>query len=401
MVLTLQPPVYVNVRIALFLARRSLRESVLSTGLMVVAIAVGIGFQVPGTANLEGYRAELLAQSLDAGSGDVRVRPAYGRLLYDADAIVSRLSRSPLIAEATPLIGTAAQARANGRSSSVTVVGVEPHARFHPYRLVSGAPLGDAKDTVLLGVSLAERLGVGLGDRVEVRILLSSYPRLVLDDDGYGTYSLVVGGLVGLAASDGAFVTRAFLAGELGDEHVASAILIHIADHERAPAVATEVALAVPGLIVRSWMDDSSYLRSSVRAVDTLARASWVMGILAVGIPVLALLYVSTLHRRRQIGLLTAMGFSRLDLFATFLLQALMLGMAGAVTGGIGAVALVHYLVRHPIFDSQAFAIRPILTAGDLSLTVLIVLATAVAAGTYPAWRASRLNPSRILRGIE
>jgi putative ABC transport system permease protein len=121
----------------------------------------------------------------------------------------------------------------------------------------------------------------------------------------------------------------------------------------------------------------------------------------AVGIPVLALLYISTLHRRRQIGLLTAMGFSRLDLFTTFLAQALMLGVAGAVAGGLVAVALVRYLVRHPVFDWQAFVIRPVLTASDLAQTMAVVVLTATVAGTYPAWRAARLDPSRILRGME
>ena len=64
--------------VAMFLARKGLRESLLSTGLMVVAVAVGVGFEVPSTANIEGYRAELLSQSLDAGFGDVRVRAERG-----------------------------------------------------------------------------------------------------------------------------------------------------------------------------------------------------------------------------------------------------------------------------------------------------------------------------------
>ena len=62
----------------MFLARKGLRESLLTTGLMVVAVAVGVGFEVPSTANIEGYRAELLSQSLDAGFGDVRVRAERG-----------------------------------------------------------------------------------------------------------------------------------------------------------------------------------------------------------------------------------------------------------------------------------------------------------------------------------
>lgn len=390
-----------NLRIALFLARRGLRESLFSTGLMIVAIAIGIGFQVPSTANLQGYRAELLAQALDDGFGDVRVRPRRGLYLRDADALTAQLSRLRGVTEATPVVGAVAQATANGRSNGLTVIGVDPRARFHPYRVVSGAALEGSNDSVLLGVSLADRLGVAVGDRVDMRILLSTYPRLVLDDDGYGVYSLVVRGLVGFGASDGAFVTRSFLAGELGDEHLASSVLIHIPDHDAAGSVAGRVGLVVPNLLVRAWIDDSRFLQSSVRAVDTLARASWVMGVLAVGIPVLALLYISTLHRRRQIGLLTAMGFSRLDLFATFLAQALILGLAGAFFGGLTAVGLVRYLVRHPVFNWQAFVIRPVLSAHDLALTVSVVVLTAVAAGTYPALRAARLDPSRILRGIE
>ena len=65
------------------------------------------------------------------------------------------------------------------------------------------------------------------------------------------------------------------------------------------------------------------------------------------------------------------------------------------------AIALVRYLIRHPVFNWQAFVIRPVLSARDLAMTMSVVLLTAVAAGTYPAWRAARLDPSPILRGIE
>jgi lipoprotein-releasing system permease protein len=387
--------------IAFFLALRGLRESVLSTALMIVAVAVAVGFEVPSVANLQGYRRELLAQSLTDGFGDIRVRPGHGVVLHDADSVVARLSRLPEVIEATPVLGAPASVRAHGHATSLSVLGVEPHAGHHPYRLIAGQPLDGSAGEVLLGASIAERFGVALGDQVELRVLLSSYPRLVLDDGGYGVYTLTVRGLVGFGASDSAFVARSFLASEMGDDGAASAVLLHIRDHMAAPAIVPAVVRAVPDEQVRAWMDDSPYLRSSVRAVETLAGASWWMGVLAVGIPVLALLYISTLNRRRQIGLLTAMGFTRADLFLTFLLQALILGAAGVMVGGLVAVALVRYLVAHPIFDWQSFVVRPVLTARDLARTVLAILATAVVAGTYPAWRAARLDPSRILRGIE
>jgi ABC-type lipoprotein release transport system permease subunit len=387
--------------VALFLARKGLRESLLSTGLMVVAVAVGVGFEVPSTANIGGYRAELLSQSLDDGFGDVRVRAERGSFLRDADAMARRLARIPGVTEVDAVVGAPASVRAHGRVVSLSVLGDEPRASFHPYRLATGALLRDGDEGVLLGVSVAERLGVAIGDEVEVTVLLSTYPRLILDDAGYETYKLTVRGLVGFGGSDSAYVTRSFLARELGNETIASALILHAVDHERAPTIAATVGGAERGVRPRAWMDDSPYLRSSVRAAETLAGASSLMGVLAVGIPVLALLYISTLHRRRQIGLLTAMGWSRADLFVTFLLQALILGAAGVLVGGVIAVSLVRYLVAHPIFNWQGFVVRPVLSAADLARTAGAILATAVVAGTYPAWRAARLDPSRILRSIE
>lgn len=389
-----------NLRIAIFLAARGLRESRLSTGLMIVAVAVGIGFQVPSTANLDGYRAELLSKYLDGGQGDVRIRPGRGSVIRDADALASRIARVDGVAEATLVTAAPASIRAHGRAVSLAVVGVEPGAVYQPFNLTDGAALANGDKGILLGRGVAQRLGVSVGDEVDVQVLLATYPRLVLDDGGIEIYTLPVRGLVGFGTNDDAYVTRAFLSGEMGDEACASAILIHLRDHERAGAVAAGIAARERELRVLPWMEDSPYLRSSVQAAQTLGSASWSMGVLAVGVPVLALLYISTLHRRRQIALLTAMGFSRGDLFVTSLLQALILGTAGVVVGGGLAVALVRYLVAHPIFDWQGFVVRPVLTTGALARTAIAIVATAIVAGTYPAWRAARIDPSRILREI-
>ncbi len=131
--------------VAMFLARKGLRESRLSTGLMVIAVAVGVGFEVPSTANIEGYRAELLSQSLDAGFGDVRVRAERGVVLRDADAMATRLSRIAGVKEVDPVVAVPATVRARGRVVSLYVAGDEPRASFHPYRLTAGSLLGDAR----------------------------------------------------------------------------------------------------------------------------------------------------------------------------------------------------------------------------------------------------------------
>jgi putative ABC transport system ATP-binding protein len=79
------------------------------------------------------------------------------------------------------------------------------------------------------------------------------------------------------------------------------------------------------------------------------------------------------------------MGFSRLDLFFTFLFQALFLGASGVLLGGLVALALVRYLVAHPIFDWQGFVVRPVLSLSDVGRTAGTILVTTIAAGSYPA----------------
>jgi putative ABC transport system permease protein len=147
-------------------------------------------------------------------------------------------------------------------------------------------------------------------------------------------------------------------------------------------------------------MDDSQYLASSVSSVDALSAVSHAMVVSAVVIPVWALLYVHVLARRRDIGVLGALGLGRLELFLTFLAQALIVSVAGAILGcGLG-YGLVRWFTAHPIFEWYGFVIRPVVSARAFIEPALIVVGAAVLAGVMPAVRAARLDPARILRSL-
>jgi ABC-type lipoprotein release transport system permease subunit len=62
----------------LFLAWKALGENRLSLLLLLLAVAIGVGFQIPNRANLAGFRDEIMRQEVSSGLGHVRVRPRQG-----------------------------------------------------------------------------------------------------------------------------------------------------------------------------------------------------------------------------------------------------------------------------------------------------------------------------------
>ncbi|MSP59219.1 MAG: ABC transporter permease [Myxococcales bacterium] len=387
-----------------FLAQKSLFESRLGLLLLVAAVATGVGFQVANTANLEGYQAALLDEGIAAGSGDIRVRPRHGQTLENVARLTADLARYPGVRAVLPVVMVPGAIAARGRGSFTgsLVVGVDGEGEFRPFRLASGRPLARGDDAgILVGESLADRLGLRPGDAVPMRALLAAGPAL-LDEERYGRYTLTVRGLAGGAwgADESVFVDRTFLAREIGAPDEATLIVVYLGDHFAARPLARRMESDLPAVTARAWIDDSPFLASSFHAYQAVSTLSQTMVVVAVTIPVLALLYINVLQRRREIGLLCALGIPRREVFVVFLLQALAVGLIGAVVGCALGYVVIRYFQAHPIFAWKGFVIRPVLAWTCFVKPSLVVVGATVLAGVYPAFRAATADPAPVFRGL-
>jgi lipoprotein-releasing system permease protein len=388
-------------RLAFFLARKNLFESVFNIVLLVGAVAAGVGFQVPNTANQSGYEAELMKEGVTVGNGDVRVRPRDATAFDAADALVQRIAAYPGARAVVPVVLKPGALTTTGPLTGAPVIGVDTAGRFRPFRMTSGEVLspGDAGG-VLVGAPLAERLDIKVGDTVSVRVFLSLGKDVV--DDEFGHFTMTVRGLVGgtFGAQESIFLDRAFLTKEAGEPNTASMILVYMDDHAAARALAQRLEEDLPQVRARAWIDDSPYLSSSIRASHALGAVSQAMVVSAVTIPVLALLYIHVLHRRRDIGVLCALGFAPREIFFVFLMQAFVVGILGCLVGcGVG-YGLIRYFQMHPVFEWQGFVIRPVLDRRSFIEPVLVVLGASLLAGVYPALRAAKMDPAPVFRGL-
>jgi putative ABC transport system permease protein len=133
-------------------------------------------------------------------------------------------------------------------------------------------------------------------------------------------------------------------------------------------------------------------VRDQLRRVYYLAYAQQlVVGLVAL-LGVISALFISVLQRRRELGLLRAVGASRGQVLGTVVAEASLMGVLGAAIGFAVGLVLEWYVVRLMLLDEAGFVFPmrvPWLGAGVvLALTVL--LATLV--GLWPAYHATRLR---------
>jgi ABC-type lipoprotein release transport system permease subunit len=386
-----------------FLARRSLFSSRVTLVLLVLSIAAGAGFQIANTSNLTAFQASLLEENLTRGAGDIRVEPSHDARFRDGEAIAAQIREEPGVREAQPfLVYPGAIGKGGKRFLGAPIYGIGAMT-LPPFHVIAGAWIepGD-RDGILLGTQYAKRLAVGVGDEVEVRVIFGA-AGLALDDDNVGRYTMKVRGIVAGAAGAYrfAFVDHAFLAAESGEPRAASAILVHLTDHEAARATAARLAARIPNIEAIGWRDDDPYLPNYLAANQTIERVSYAMVIAAVSVPMWALLYIHVLKRRREIGILVALGFGRGEVFVIYLLQALVVAAIGCAIGAAIGIGLILYFQANPLFQWETMVVRPLIAVGVFAGPALVITATALVAGSYPAWRAARSDPARVLRGLE
>jgi putative ABC transport system permease protein len=103
------------------------------------------------------------------------------------------------------------------------------------------------------------------------------------------------------------------------------------------------------------------------------------------------MMLVSVTERTQEIGIMKAVGAQKRDVLQLFLLEAVLLGVFGAVAGvpvGIlGAYAAAEYVGLSLVFPLEWFGIA-----------VAVGLLVGVVAGLYPAWNAARTDPIDALR---
>lgn len=361
--------------------------------LLIMAVAFGVGFQIPNAANLEGYSRELLNQGMKRAFGHVTITST-NREWTDTVGTIKRLESIPCIERvATRLIQGAVVLREGGAMPARLVgvdLGREKRATNLCARIARGACIEHEDTDILVGWEAAKLARLEPGQSIVVAV--ASQDGQSIRKVGFRIAGILQGGGAFQEDRDLIAARRAII-DSLEDFDQLTSILVFGRDAERAGEYRDEIKRTFPELTVKSWMDSSGFVAQAIDGNRTLSYVSQLMVMFAVLVPVLALSYIHVTSERRQIGALRAVGMTRTDVLCIYLLKTVIIAIVGALMGALLGYLVCLYFRFHPIFDSNGFVVLPTLSSKVVLSSMGTVALTTVLAGTWPAMRAAMTSP--------
>jgi putative ABC transport system permease protein len=132
-------------------------------------------------------------------------------------------------------------------------------------------------------------------------------------------------------------------------------------------------------------------LRTTSQILSLLLGAIAFISLAVGGIGIMNIMLVSVTERTREIGVRMALGARRAVVLAQFLVEAVILSLAGALAGLAIGVTLAS-LVR------LSGVINPVISAQSVLLSLGVAIAVGALCGLWPARRASQMQPVEALR---
>jgi lipoprotein-releasing system permease protein len=189
-------------------------------------------------------------------------------------------------------------------------------------------------------------------------------------------------------------------------------IRLALQDPLRAPATVRKVAMALGGnFYVKDWtMDHESFFRS----IESMKKIMFIILFMIVAVAafnIIATLVMIVKEKQTDIAILRTLGAGPPNVLLTFLVQGVLIGLAGTALGALlgkivsdnlgSIVGVLERVFDTQFIDARVYFISDLPTyveGGDVLRICGVAFILCALATIYPAWRASRTAPAEALR---
>lgn len=311
--------------------------------------------------------------------------------------IINQILKNPQVDAVTPqvtanVIYTSGSVQLTGNVAGVNIT--EENRMFDVQgNMVTGNlnDLNRVNNSILIGKGLADKLSLHVGDNITVTS---------------GTGSPMVLRVIGIFATTVKQIdeTKSYvniiqaqnLMGK--DRSYVTDIKINLKNYNNAPQVARELEI-ITGYKAEDWVMANEQLKAAFKIRAIILNSVIGVLLLVAGFGIYNILNMTIYEKIKEIAILKAQGFSGPAVTSIFLQQAIYIGLMGGIIGVIFGFSITYMVSRIYIgagtlkYLPMSFYIPHYIEA------ICFGVLTTVAAGFFPARKASKVDPVTIIRG--
>lgn len=340
-------------------------------------------------------------------------RPSLNKTIADVPRIGRTIEASPDALAWAPRVSTGGLASVGDKTEGVRIIGIDPvleerATRFDQSLTAGRAFSSPAADEIILGDALARNLGAALGGEV---VLVTQGADGSLADAKYALVGLVDTGDLATNRSTAYLPIETARNLLVLDDRVHEIVVI-ARSLKRVAALDAALGRELAGLSldIQPWQVFAKSFYTAMQAKLKGNNVVLLVLFIVVAIGVLNTALMAVLERRREYGVLKAVGTRPRQIFVLIVLETLLLASMSVVVGAIVSVPANAYLASHPIPISGLFS-SPVTFGGmpyttvtsevdarSIIIPTVTVFVSAILVSILPAIRAARTDPARAIR---
>lgn len=400
-------------------SRRSSRLVSLITLIATAGVAVGVTALIVVMGVMNGLQSELREKILVA-SPHLRIL-TFGRGLRVDNwrEALEMIRAHPEVEAAAPFVMTQAMVRAGADyTEGVHVLGIDPDTatmsvtplprHFSSGDLRFATQLANVDGGIILGRRVSERLLAFEGDSLSVISPARSRFNAAIGAfmPSYWWFEVTGRFETGMYEYDNTYVVMRLDVAQrfagLGD--AVSGIDVRVTDPNEAPRIGAELeALLDYPYFSKAWQEQNAQLFSALQLEKLGMGLILLLIVIVAAFNIVGTLTMVVTDKTREIGILRAMGLSAKSVYRVFVIQGIIVGLVGTVTGAIVGIAIAQLFDRGRLItldpsiyfiDHLPIKVQPF----DSMLIIFASIAVATVATLYPSRRAAELAPVEAIR---
>ncbi len=429
-----------------WLSYRDLSEKKVRTALTIVMVIIGVAAIVALTSFTAGINQSITTQLESLGPTAIIVG-SIGTAGF-TPASVSTISSLPNVTSVTPLLTGSAVLYAGNQNTTVTIVGTTAQGLQQLIGNVSLYQGSAYQDTIAPDAVVGHSVAFPTSADGSQTITVGQSATLRLGGRSSSTVTVPVLGI--LPAIGGLLIpidTGVFLplqAAEVLLHRLSFNEMLVIASGTRSVNATSALITTIYGSSARVTTTSqlASTASSIIGSITLLFGVIAGISLLVAAIGIMNIMLMSVMERTREIGIMKSIGFKSRHVMLIFMLQALIIGLLGGVTGIAVGAATSYSLAA--VFggartgtttassstsgsfrsgsggggfsgpgaesapsgatfsssSSSGISFKPAFPITTIAAALLIAVFVSLAAGIYPAWRASQMEPIEALRQL-